>query len=113
MKRRTLIGALGLAVAAAPLAASTAGVADAASTKTVTLENINYLPSKVTIKKGGKVKWVWRDGSIRHDVGWTNHAFKTSKLQSKGTYTVTFKKKGTYHFFCSVHSTMKGTVKVT
>lgn len=111
-KQRSLIPIVGLALVAAPLAATTAGVAGAASTKTVTIKNIRYTPSAVSVARGDKVRWTWRDGSIRHDVRFSNGAFKASPLQSKGSYSLTFKKKGTYRYFCSVHGEMKGRVTV-
>lgn len=112
MTKRRLIPMVGLALAAAPFVATTTGVAGAAAAKTVTLKNINFSPKTVSIHKGGKVRFVWKDGSIKHDVRFSNGGFKASRLQSKGSETLTFKKKGTFHFFCSVHSNMKGTVKV-
>jgi plastocyanin len=112
LKKRSLIGIAGLALVAAPVAISTTGVAGAASTKTVTLKNIRYTPSAVSTTRGSKVTWVWRDGSIRHDVRFKSGGFKPSRLQSRGSYTLTFKKKGTYRFFCSVHSEMTGRVTV-
>ena len=112
LKKRSLIGIAGLALVAAPVAITTTGVAGAASTKTVTLKNIRYTPSAVSTTRGSKVTWVWRDGSIRHDVRFKSGGFKASRLQSRGSYTLTFKKKGTFRFFCSVHSEMTGRVTV-
>jgi plastocyanin len=111
-KKRSLAGIVGLTLAAVPLAASTAGVAGATATKTITLENIRYTPANVTIRKGTKVRWVWRDGSIRHDVRFRSGSLKASPLQSSGSYALTFRRAGTYRFFCSVHSDMKGRVTV-
>jgi plastocyanin len=111
-KKRSLIAVAGLALVAAPVAITSTGVAGAASTKTVTLKNIRFTPSAVSTTRGGKVTWVWRDGTIRHDVRFKNGGFKPSRLQSRGSYTLTFKKKGTYRFFCSVHSEMTGRVTV-
>jgi plastocyanin len=113
LKQRGLLALVGLALVAAPLAVSTVGVAGAAATRTVTIKNIRYTPSAVTVARGGKVRWVWRDGSIRHDVRFASGGLKASPLQSKGSYTLTFKKKGTFRFFCSVHSEMKGRVTVS
>jgi len=112
LKKRSLIAVAGLALVAAPVGATTAGVAGAASTKTVTIKNIRYSPSAVTVAKGGKVRWVWGDGSIRHDVRFSNGGLKRSPLQSKGSYTLTFRRNGTYRYFCSVHGEMKGRVTV-
>ena len=112
LKKRSLIAVAGLALVAAPVAITTTGVAGAASTKTITLKNIRYTPSAVSTTRGSKVTWVWRDGSIRHDVRFKSGGFKPSRLQSRGSYTLTFKKKGTFRFFCSVHSEMTGRVTV-
>jgi plastocyanin len=111
-RKLRLIPIVGLALAAAPIAATATGVAGAAATKSVTLKNIRYTPSAVTIARGGKVRWTWRDGSIRHDVRFSNGGLKPSPLKASGTYTLTFRKKGTFRFFCSVHSEMKGRVTV-
>jgi plastocyanin len=111
-RKLRLIPIVGLALAAAPVAATTAGVAGAASTKSVTMKNIRYTPSAVTVARGDKVRWLWRDGSIRHDVRFKSGGFKASPLKSSGTYTLTFRKKGTFRFFCSVHAEMKGRVTV-
>lgn len=109
MTGRTLIPMVGLAL----VAASTAGVAGAASTKTVTLKNIAISPAKITIKKGDSVKWMWKDGSIRHDVQLAKGGFKKSPVKSSGTYRLTFKKTGTFKYICTVHpGDMKGTVVV-
>jgi plastocyanin len=113
MTKRRLIPMVGVAIAAAVPFAAASGAAGAAATKTVTLRNIAFTPSSVMIHRGGKVRFVWRDGSIGHDVRFRSGGFKASPLQSSGSETLTFKKKGTFHFFCSVHSNMKGTVKVT
>jgi plastocyanin len=109
MTKRTLIPIVGLAL----VAASTPVVAAAASTKTVTYKNIAISPTKVTIKKGDSVRWVWKDGDIRHDVKFAKGGFKKSPLKSSGTYRLTFKKTGTFKYICTVHSgEMKGTVVV-
>ena len=111
--RRRAIPLAGLALAAAAaVAMPVSGVAGAATTKTVTMKNIRYSPTAVTISRNDRVKWIWRDGSIRHDVRLRSGGFKASTLKSTGTYTLTFKRSGTFRFFCSVHSEMKGRVTV-
>jgi plastocyanin len=112
-RRRTIALAALACAAAAPVAVSASGIAGAATTKTVTLKNIRYSPTALTISRGDKVRFVWRDGSIRHDVRFKSGGLRPSPLKSSGTYTLTFKKAGTYRFFCSVHvGEMKGRVTV-
>jgi plastocyanin len=107
---------VGLALVAAVPAA---GVAAAASTRTVTMRNISLSPATVTIKKGDTVKWAWRDGKIRHDVTWKSGGFRASALQAQTQkralkpYSITFKKTGTFRYACSVHpGDMQGKVIV-
>ena len=112
MTRRRMIPIAALALAAGAIGLATTGSASAVTTKTVTLKNIRYSPSAVTLTKGSKVRFVWRDGSIRHDVRFKSGGFKPSPLKSSGAYTLTFKRGGTFRYFCSVHSEMKGRVTV-
>jgi plastocyanin len=111
-KKHRLIPILAIALAAPPLAVVTAGGAGAAGTKTVTLKNIRYTPASISISKGTTVRWVWRDGSIRHDVRFSNGGYRPSRLMSSGSYKLTFKRKGTFRYFCSVHGEMKGRISV-
>jgi len=76
------------------------------------VKNIRYSPANLTIAKGDTVRWLWRDGSIRHDVRFRSGGFKASRLMSTGSYRLTFKRRGTYRYFCSVHAEMKGRVTV-
>ena len=98
-----LMGALAAALLLTPVAAN-------AATKTVTLKNIAFNPGRVTIKKGDKVTWAWRDGSVRHNV--TASGFKSSGTRSSGTYSVTFRKSGTFAYRCTLHPGMAGSVVV-
>ena len=112
--KRSLIAAVAVAalVPAGVVASAQGSTATAAKTKTVTLKGKKFHPATVTIKKGGKVKWVWKDGAVPHNVTSTGHKFKSSTLKTSGTFTVTFKKKGTFKYTCTIHPGMKGKVIV-
>lgn len=76
----------------------------------MSLEPTTFEPAKVTIQVGERVVWKWK-GGVQHDVHGGDE-FK-SKLQSKGEFTHTFDKAGTFEYLCDVHpTTMKGTVEV-
>jgi plastocyanin len=112
----------GLAVLAASAAAvaipsaASAISASAASTKTVHIVDIAYKPRKLTVRKGTTVKWSFDDQIVAHTVTSTGaKKFKSSPEKMNGTYKVTFRKAGTYRYFCMVHpniSAMKGTIVV-
>src|SRR4051794_13500161 len=100
-----------LIIAAALIAAVPAG---ASSTKTVAVKDDFFKPGKLSIAKGTKVKWVW-EGKERHNVAVASgpSMFRAS-TRKKGTFTHTFKKKGKYLIFCTIHAPdmqMKITVK--
>jgi plastocyanin len=120
------LGGLGaVALLGANAASARAPLATAAAPKTalVTVNDFYFGPGEVTIKKEGKVKWVWSStNTYPHDV----HLKKGPKeLKERGTYSTkttavadaefkkAFPRPGTYHFVCTIHPTeMKLTVVV-
>ena len=76
------------------------GVANSASTHTVTLKGHMFHPRTLNVNRGDKVKWLWRDGETEHNV--TFRGFH-SRTQETGTYTVRFTKAGTYRYHCTIH----------
>ncbi len=96
--------ALGLAVAPA----------HAGTTKTVAVKNNSFSPSSVNIKKGGKVSWKWTQGGVAHNVTPAAGGSGSRTTSQKGyTFTKKFSKAGTFRYVCTLHSSMKMTVKVS
>jgi plastocyanin len=77
---------------------------------TVTLKNIVFIPTTVTIRAGQAVWWKWDDGSVPHNV--TADTFQ-SLTQEHGSYARTFDAAGTFQYKCTIHSGMTGKVIVT
>ena len=91
------------AIAPAP-AARTAGVA---------LEDIGFSKPTVTIKRGDRVRWTWKDGTTPHDVTSKGKPrFRSSASKSSGTHLATFEQAGTYRYVCTIHPNMRGRVVV-
>ena len=91
-------------------AAMTAGAKTTSAHKTVvvTLKGFAFNPMTVRITPGTTVKWIWEDGphgdhnlTPLHKKG--GLLFKGTGIRTKGSYSVTFTKKGTYYYECSVH----------
>ena len=81
----------------------------------VSIENHAYQPAVITIAKGTTVTWTNKD-RVQHDVMPTvkSDAFPGSTLLSGGeSYSFTFDTPGTYEYYCSPHTFMRGTVVVT
>lgn len=77
-----------------------------------------YNPSTYNATAGSTV--IWRnDGGINHTV--TNAtatpdgtAFDSLAIgHNGGTYSHVFATKGTYHYYCTIHAWMKGTINIT
>jgi plastocyanin len=78
----------------------------------VSMENIKFNPTDVTIKPGETVTWV-NDDSVGHDV--TGDDFKSGDpggMQNGATFEHTFETAGTFDYVCTVHPGMKGSVTV-
>jgi plastocyanin len=104
-----LLAALGavLLVTASP---GTAVTARAAAVKKVAVKDDFFGPTKVTIRKGSTVKWVWRGFNV-HNV---HVAGKKSGDKFSGSYTHRFLHKGKFKVICTIHEDvgMKMTVTV-
>jgi plastocyanin len=66
----------------------------------------------VTVKHGKVVKWKWT-GRHEHNVVASGPASFHSSLKSKGSFSKTVTKKGTYTIICQIHSGMRMKLKVT
>lgn len=79
----------------------------------VKIENIDFHPGTVTIRRGGSVEWRFLDDPTEHNVtSRGSDRFKSSGTRLKGTYSVRFPRAGTYRYVCTIHFNMKGKVVV-
>jgi plastocyanin len=96
--------------------AGSSGSSGAKAAGEVAMKEISFKPGNVTIKAGQTVKWT-NDDQAGHDVTATGGAdkFKSGApgaLQMGDTFAHKFTKPGTVQYVCTVHSGMKGTIKV-
>jgi plastocyanin len=103
----------GVLVVAAVLAVPAVSALGATSTQKANVVNFAFKPKKLSIKKGTKVTWTFKSVGIKHNVTVKNGPVKFhSANKSSGTYSFTFRKKGTYHLMCTIHPFMTETVTV-
>ena len=80
----------------------------------ITITNFAFSPATVTVKKGTAVTWTNQD-SVGHTVSETDsQTGPSSSLLAQGkSFVFTFASTGTFHYHCSVHPNMTGTIIVT
>lgn len=98
------LGLLGLGVAAVAPAAQSA-------TPRVVIKEFMFAPTTLTVKAGAVVTWLNKDEephTIFSDAG----LFRSGALDTDGTFEFKFDKPGTYHYVCTIHPRMVGTIIV-
>lgn len=75
------------------------------------IKNFAYVPDKVTIPAGSTVRFV-QDDDTPHTVTATDKSYDSGNLNQKASWRHTFTTEGTYTYFCTYHTYMKGTVVV-
>jgi plastocyanin len=85
----------------------------AAATRQVVLKDIDFKPASVTIRRGDRVRWVWRDIRTPHNVISRGRLrFRSSAVKETGTHVVRFRRRGTHRYVCTIHPGMAGKVIV-
>ena len=108
----------GLATLIACLAVCAVGVPTALGTikrkpvvKKVQVEDNFYSPTKVTIRKGQQVNWIWSNSNfnthtvslIKGPKGVSKSKFSSVQASTGVHFKLTFLKPGVYHFECHLH----------
>lgn len=79
---------------------------------TVVVKDFSFTPASMTVPAGTAVTWIF-DDSAQHTVTATDKSFSSAALNDGHTYTHMFTTPGTYHYICSIHQYMTGTITVT
>ncbi|OFW52902.1 MAG: hypothetical protein A2163_07515 [Actinobacteria bacterium RBG_13_35_12] len=82
----------------------------------IEMKNSRFSPEVVTINQGTTVTWVNED-TYSHTItsggsGNESGIFDSGNISSGGSFSYTFNDKGTYDYFCKIHSGMNGTIEV-
>jgi plastocyanin len=112
MQRRAIVLA-GTILSAAILLGIAAVSAARADDANVVIDNFTFSPAEITVAAGTKVSWSNRD-DIPHTVtdAGQPRAFKSPPLDTGDAFSFVFSSPGTYHYFCTLHPHMQGTVVV-
>jgi plastocyanin len=104
---------LGVVGALLLIAAFYTGVASADETSPpqIVMKDFMFAPMSLTVKAGTTVMWANKDDEP-HTVVSDSGLFRSGAIDTDGTFSFRFDRPGTYHFVCSIHPRMVGTVVV-
>ncbi len=89
--------------------------ADTNTNRQVDIADFMFTPQTITVKAGDTVRWTNKD-RVDHTVTAVQLSKDAPDSEYFGyneSYSYTFKKAGTYDYFCEPHPQMRGTVVVT
>lgn len=78
-----------------------------AETHTVLIEGMKYIPEKLSVRLGDKVKWVNKD-FFPHTVTAMDKSFDSRNIAIGKSWVLTAKAKGRFQYKCSLHKPMIG-----
>jgi plastocyanin len=87
---------------------SAAGTADSTQ---IVVKGFMFNPTPLTVKTGSTVTWTNMDDEP-HTVVSDTGLFKSGGMDTNESFSFKFDKPGTYHFTCSIHPRMVGTIVV-
>jgi plastocyanin len=77
----------------------------------VAIEDFSFTPSVLKIDQGTEVTWNNIDPT-EHTVTAENGSFDSEPLPDGSKFSTMFDKPGEFGYFCQIHPTMKGTIRV-
>ena len=110
VRNRSLMAALGVAALCVGAMASLAN-AGSSDTAQIVIKDFMFMPMSLTVKAGSAVTWANKDDEP-HTVVSDTGLFRSGAVDTDETFTFKFDKPGTYHFTCSIHPQMVGTIVV-
>ena len=99
------------AVALGGATARVASAADAPAATEIVIKDFMFEPMTISVKAGTVVAWSNKDDEP-HTVASDSGLFRSSALDTNERFTFKFDKPGTYHYVCSIHPKMIGTIVV-
>ena len=107
-KRRNILATL---VVSALCLTATATQASAPDGAQVVIKDFMFTPIAIKVKAGSRVTWTNKDDEP-HNVVSDTGLFRSSAIDTDENFSFEFDKPGTYHFVCSIHPRMVGTITV-
>jgi plastocyanin len=111
-RSRLAVAALGLMlVSIGPGAAASQKAQTKGTTHKVTIDGASFQPATIDVKVGDSIVWTNKD-PYPHTVTSKEGGFDSKELAPDASWTYTAKKAGEFPYICTLHTTMKGTLRV-
>ena len=81
------------------------------TTHTVTIEGMRFQPDALAVSRGDTIVWVNKD-LVPHTATSKAGSFDSKTIQVDKSWKYTMRTKGTFAYICTLHPTMKGTLRV-
>ena len=78
----------------------------------VTIQTLEYSPETIEIKRGETVEWQNNDLTPHTVTSQTGNELNSGSVEPDATWSHTFSHPGTFPYYCTFHTEMKGTVIV-
>ena len=82
-----------------------------AAFNSIEVKDFMFMPTILTVNAGDQVTWVNKDDEP-HTVVSDTGLFRSGAMDTDESFSFKFDKPGTYHFTCSIHPRMVGTIVV-
>jgi plastocyanin len=105
MNKLYLLAMLWMVALSAPAAGETP------DSNRIVVKDFMFTPNALTIKAGSSVTWANLDDEP-HTVVSDAGLFRSGAMDTNESFSFKFDKPGTYHFTCSIHPRMVGTIVV-
>ena len=86
-------------------------VAGSTSSHTVTIENMQFNPPQLSVRRGDRIVWVNKD-MFPHTATAENKSFDSGSIAAGSSWSLVADKAGKFGYSCTFHPTMKGTLTV-
>jgi len=85
--------------------------AETADSNRIVVKEFMFTPNSLSVKTGSTVTWANMDDEP-HSVVSDTGLFRSGAMDTNESFSFKFDKPGTYHFTCSIHPRMVGTIVV-
>jgi plastocyanin len=99
-----------LAAALVAVTVMASAAAPSGTSHTVTIENMQFNPSQLTVRRGDRIVWVNKD--LFPHTATSGKVFDSGSIAVDASWSYVADKTGVYAYSCTFHPTMKGTITV-